>query len=326
MSSVPTALKRLGLVAAAIVSAAVIGFVVFTPFVAVEIYSWTSYPTVFDTPRPGQEDGAGARWFDDYYVVERLDERTYAIGEPRYYQGNYNYLILGERRAILFDSGPGVRDIKPVAESLTELPVTVAASHLHYDHVGNMGRFERVAMLDLPDLRDSVGEDGVFRFGRYEHLGFVDDVEPPSVRVTDWWEAGKEIDLGERTVEVLHTPGHTPHDMMLYDEESGQLFTGDLIYPTTLLALLPGSSRSAYLDSTTKLLRRVSPNTELFAGHAAFTETARAPRLSVSDLSDIQETLEGAREGRREPEGVFPRTYRVNDRIWLETGFPWHNR
>jgi glyoxylase-like metal-dependent hydrolase (beta-lactamase superfamily II) len=213
-----------------------------------------------------------------------------------------------------------------VVEALTDLPVTVAASHLHYDHVGNMDRFERVAMLDLPDLREGVGEDGVFRFGRYEHLGFVDGVEPPAVRITDWWEPGEEIDLGGRTVEILHTPGHSPYDTMLYDEDNGLLFTGDLIYPTTLLALLPGSSRSAYLDSATNLLRRVPPGTELFAGHAAYTETPRVPRLSVSDLHDLRKTLEGAREGRREAEGIFPRTYRVNDRIELETGFPWHNR
>ncbi len=190
-----------------------------------------------------------------------------------------------------------------------------------------MDRFDRVAMLDLPYLRDQVADDGVFRFGRYEHLGFIDGVEPPVVSVTDWWKPGEEIDLGGRTVEVLHTPGHTPYDTMLYDEDNAQLFTGDLIYPTTLLALLPGSSRGAYLDSTTDLLRRrVPPDTELFAGHAAFTKTPRTPRLSVSDLSDLQETLDGAREGHRKAEGVFPRTYRVNDRIWLETGFPWHNR
>jgi hypothetical protein len=108
--------------------------------------------------------------------------------------------------------------------------------------------------------------------------------------------------------------------MMLYDEDNGQLFTGDLIYPTTLLALLPGSSRSAYLDSATDLLRRAGPDTELLTGHVAFTQTQWRPRFSVSDLSDLQGTLEDAREGRREAEGIFPRTYRVDERIELERG------
>ncbi len=318
--------KKLGAAVVILVLATVVGFAAFAPYVAVEAYSWSSYPTVFGTPKPGQGSDEGVRWFGGYYAVERLDDRTYAIGEPRYYQSNYSYLVLGERRAILFDSGPGVRDIKPVVEALTDLPVTVAASHLHFDHVGNMDRFERVAMLDHPALREGIGGDGVFRFGRYDHLGFVDGVEPPAVRVTDWWEPAEEIDLGGRTVELLHTPGHSPYDTMLYDEDNGLLFTGDLIYPTTLLALLPGSSRAAYFDSASDLLRRVPPDTELLTGHAAFTKTPRTPRLSVSDLSDLRTTLEGASKGNREPEGIFPRAYRVNDRIELETGFPWNNR
>src|SRR5918995_4633294 len=180
-------LKRLAIAVVAVVLAAVVGLATFAPYVTVEVYAWWPYPIVVKTPKPGTGSDAGVRWFDGYYAVERLDDRTYAIGEPRYNQGNYSYLILGERRAILFDSGPGLHDMKPVVGALTDLPVTVAASHLHFDHVGNMDRFERVAMLDLPDLRDNVGEDGVFRFGRYEYLGFVDGLKPPVVRVTDWW-------------------------------------------------------------------------------------------------------------------------------------------
>ena len=91
--------------------------------------------------------------FDDYFVVEAIDPTTFAIGEPRYYQGNYSYLILGAQRAILFDAGTGLRDIEPVVRSLTRLPVTVIASHLHFDHVGALGRFEKTALVDEPSLR-----------------------------------------------------------------------------------------------------------------------------------------------------------------------------
>jgi hypothetical protein len=68
-------------------------------------------------------EGNDIRWFDDYFTVQAIDEKTFAIGEPRYYQQNYNYLLLGETQAIVFDAGTGQRDIRRVVESITQLPV-----------------------------------------------------------------------------------------------------------------------------------------------------------------------------------------------------------
>ena len=68
------------------------------------------------------EPTLGSPWekYDDYYVYRAIDAKTYAIMEPRYYQKNVSYLILGDAQAILFDSGPGIRNIKPLVETLTD--------------------------------------------------------------------------------------------------------------------------------------------------------------------------------------------------------------
>ena len=65
-----------------------------------------------------KDEGDEVRWFDDYYTIQKIDERTFAIGEPRYYQLNFNYLIIGDTRAVIFDAGTGQRDIRRVEKVL----------------------------------------------------------------------------------------------------------------------------------------------------------------------------------------------------------------
>lgn len=127
---------------------------------------------------------ASSRWYADYFTIEDIDARTFAIGEPLYYQQNYSYLIAGTERAILFDAGPGYRDIRAVAESLTDLPITFIPSHFHYDHVGNRITFEHVAVVDLPRLRMRA-PDNKLALTWYEHLGSGEGINAPTLEVDD---------------------------------------------------------------------------------------------------------------------------------------------
>ena len=283
-------------------------------------------------PRP--EQPVSGRWFDDYFVIEDVDARTYAIGEPRYYQGNYSYLLLGDRRAILFDAGTGTRDIVPVVRSLTPLPVTVIPSHLHFDHVGALGRFERTALLADPRL-EARASSGSLTLGRYEFLGFVEHLPAPTFRVDEWWASGSTVDLGGRRVLVLGTPGHTPTSVSLYDPEAHEAFVGDFVYPGNLYAFLPGASRSAYLSTTRKLLGLLDPRTRLFTAHMADPPAPiRAPVLAVDDLRALEAALVSLDHGTLavEPHAEFPRAFgfprvfHVSQTLKLVTGFSWNNR
>ena len=266
------------------------------------------------------------RWFDDYFLVQTLDPETFAIGEPRYYQGNYSYLILGTRRAILFDAGTGLRDIVPVVRSLTRLPVTVIASHLHFDHVGALGRFDETAVLDQPSLR-ARAHDSRLTLRRYEFLGFADRLAIPTFRIDEWWAPDSTVDLGNRQLRVMATPGHTPTSVALYDENRHQLFAGDFIYPGRLYAFLPGASRSAYLATTKRLLATINSETQVFAAHMEdSTGAVRAPVLEVADLRALELALTKIEEGSVPSTGFYPRVFDVRGTIKFATGWAWNNR
>jgi len=125
------------------------------------------------------DEGAGVRWHDDYFTLQEVAPRTFAIGEPRYHQQNYSYLIVGENRALLFDAGPGIRDIRQVAEALTDKPIVFLPSHFHYDHVGNDVTFDEIAVVDLPYVRDRA-DGSQLTFTRAEHLGYFEGMTTPT--------------------------------------------------------------------------------------------------------------------------------------------------
>ena len=213
-----------------------------------------------------KDEGDEVRWFDDYYTIQKIDERTFAIGEPRYYQLNFNYLIIGDTRAVIFDAGTGQRDIRRVVESLTSLPITFIPSHLHYDHIGNEVIFEKTALVDLPHLRKRA-IDNKLPLTRYEHLGEVEGYPLPELKVSEWLAPNETIDLGGRLLMVLYTPGHTEDSISLFDKESGYLFSGDFLYPGELYGFLPNSNMGDYLQGAETIESLGEMSLRVFGAH-----------------------------------------------------------
>lgn len=295
----------------------------FAPYLDGELARWLDHHAIVD---PALVKIAKGEMLDDYFAVEDLGEGTFAIGEPRYYQQNFSYLIVGTNRALLFDSGSGMRDISGVVGRLTKLPVTVMVSHLHFDHLGGIFPFKHVAMIDLPETRRDVSGE-YFQPGRYEYMGLVDGLAAPSIRIAEWLTPESNIDLGGRSLQVLSTPGHTPTSMALLDAQNKRVFIGDFIYPTTLYAFLPGASLSAYQTTAKTLLGILPADTILWTAHCCRkNEDVSAPWLSMKDLKDLDVALTAVRTGEAKSRGFYPRVFPVNDQMTLATGFPWNNR
>lgn len=219
-------------------------------------------------------------WFD----VVRIDPVTFSIHEPHYWQRNILYVLKGEERSLLVDSGSGTRDVAFVADKVTKKPMTVVASHLHYDHIGSHASFGRVAMIDLPETRAATEGDWYSPPVATSLWAFTG-----GFRVTEWWKPGDVIDLGGRRIEVVHLPGHTNDSIALVDRAKGYAFVGDHLYGGTLLANVPGSDLRAYLESTRRLLRDYPEVKIVFGAH----EPGRLTRESLvkleAALADIVE-------------------------------------
>lgn len=269
------------------------------------------------------DEGPTVQWFDDYFTVEQLDDRTVAIGEPRYSQQNYSYLIAGSERAVLFDAGPGIRDIRPVARALTDVPITFVPSHFHYDHIGNQVTFDHVAVVDLPYLRARAPDGRLqLRFG--EHLGVAEGIAAPSLEVDEWLAPGSSLSLGDRTLRVLYTPGHTEDSISLLDVESGAVFSGDFIYPGPLFAFLSNSGMGDYLQGALTVIAAAPASARVFGAHRI--APPGVPELGFGDVQDLVGALRAIRAGELRGNGSYPVVYPVNDRVELWAEPTWLQR
>ncbi|MBP9173466.1 MAG: MBL fold metallo-hydrolase [Rhizobiales bacterium] len=255
----------------------------------------------------------GVRWFDDWFAIEDIAPGVYAIGEPRFHQINWNYLIEGQDTVLLFDTGPGVRDISQVVRALTDFPLITLPSHLHFDHTGNLQRFQNIALADLPVLRSCM-RDGLLHASDDLFRGFLEGMVWKPVKISQWLPIGSRIDLGGRQLEVLHTPGHSPDSISLFDREANILFAADFVYPGPLYAQVPGANLADYLTTSVALLTQIDDQTKIFCGHGAPDEKGkhRAPLMGSQDISDLQKSLASLKDS-----GKTPKETTVNARMTL---------
>ena len=198
------------------------------------------------------------RWFEVYKVAPN----TFAIYEPHQFEETISYLMLGQTRALLFDTGMGISDIKKVTAELTPLPIVVLNSHTHNDHVGDNWEFDTVYGMDTPFTRKNARgsrEDAQAELETGSICGALPkgfDAKAYSTRpwkITKFVHDNETIDLGGRSLQIIATPGHTPDSISLLDRANGLLFTGDTYYPANIWLYRPETDLDAYDASIARL-------------------------------------------------------------------------
>lgn len=260
--------------------------------------------------------------------MERIDEGTVAISEYGHWEHVHAYLVAGSERSLLIDTGLGVADIRSVVGGLVsyedstmatpqtprmqgaidrdlggKVQVSVVTTHAHWDHTGGHDSFEDIAVhpadadwlehglpIPLEDIRTIFAREPL---SKPPPEGFDPAAwRPYQGKPTRLIEDGAALDLGGRELTVLHTPGHSPGHVCLYEPATGYLFTGDLVYRGRLDAFYPSTDPVAFADSVRRLhelphVSRVLPGHnelgldrgDLERVHSAFEQLRQAGKL-----------------------------------------------
>jgi len=167
---------------------------------------------------------------DYLYVIKE----NISIVHPVYRNDPLNmYLILGSHSALLLDTGCGLYPLKPIVDELISgRTLFILNTHTHWDHILGNEEFGEVYVhknevnivskpYDLSFLIDSPCEI----VKKYKEKNF----SIPPAKVIKKIKDGHEFDLGEISVKVIHTPGHSPGSICLLTSR-GELFTSDVAY------------------------------------------------------------------------------------------------
>ena len=238
---------------------------------------------------------------DGWFEVYELPGHVYAMYEPRQEQQVLCYLIVGNKRALLFDSGLGMGRLGEIVRRLTSLPVVVLNSHTHFDHVGGNHEFSTVYAVDSGFTRKNAeGHPNSYMLknagpsGACPPLPSGFDFSTYSIQpfpITHTIHDGEIIDLGGRQLEVLLTPGHTPDALCLLDRSQKQLFTGDTFYPDEIWLWWPETDLDAYQKSIERIAALAPSLQALRPAHSA-------PEAAPALLPKVAEALPQARSGK----------------------------
>lgn len=159
------------------------------------------------------------------FQVSEIFEKTWMIQDYNDGDPVNTFLIEGDSRSLLIDSGYGKADILPVCRGLTSKPIACACTHGHIDHAMGARAFSEryIHSADLEVYRANERFEGL---GHCE-MQFLDDI--------------KAFDLGGRLVTWRLFPGHTPGSVVFHDSLSGYVFDGDS-EPERLWLFLPEAS------------------------------------------------------------------------------------
>ena len=237
-----------------------------------------------------------AKWFASY----PLRDDIYLIDEPGQVA---SFLVVGQERALLIDTGLGIGDIYEEVKGFCSSEPLVINTHAHLDHIGGNHQFKEIAIheAEAQCLEQEVPKDFLQSFikGSCFSRPFPAGFNPHNYRIIPsraslFLKHGDRIDLGGRGLQVLHTPGHSPGGICLWEEEKGILFTGDTVYQGVLFANIDGADMEAYSESARSLATLAPKVKKVYPSHCQFI-------LNNNILLELDQAFQQLKAGRIRP-------------------------
>jgi len=209
------------------------------------------------------------------------------------------WLVRGSERDMLVDTGLGVFPLRRNVPALQGRPIVCVTSHTHFDHIGAAAEFDDrlVHPIEAPVLADPANDATLFDY--YAEAGRDAELflSPPEgwdaaryriapAPATGLIEHGDMIDLGDRRFTVLHTPGHSPGHIALWEETTGTLIAQDVIYDGALVTDCAGADMDQYRASM-RLLSELAPRI-VHGGHFPSFGPARYRQIIADFLAGAE--------------------------------------
>jgi glyoxylase-like metal-dependent hydrolase (beta-lactamase superfamily II) len=248
-------------------------------------------------------------WFD----VRAIAEDVTALIEPGHFEEVISYLVVGSERAALIDTGFAIGDQSAEVKKLTQLPILVVNTHAHSDHRGENYKYDDIAIhhLEAAKLEELVTAEQLARMAAPQ---MFTRPFPPGFWPSQWQifpskatrllHDGDKIELGRRTLEVIHTPGHSPGSVCLLDRAQRLLITGDFYYPGPLYAHVATANFEDYVASAQKLAAYEPDVDWLLPAHNATPMPASELGKMARAFASIRD---GAAQGALQPDGKIMR-------------------
>lgn len=204
------------------------------------------------------------------YKIVKINNNTWCIQEANV----RCFLLTGSKEALLIDSGNHIHNAKEIAQGLTNLPIKLLNTHADRDHIGSNNEFDEFYM--------SMSEASNYYHGQNRRGRII-----PT-------EHGDKLDIGNRPLEIIGLPGHTPGSIAVLDVNNRALFSGDPIQDGEIYMFGVQRELHAYVLSLKRLEKYIGRFDNIFPAHSSCPVS---PNLIVPLYKGVEEVLAGKIQG-----------------------------